>query len=98
MRSALAALPSGGAILGSVAPHAKSAQEIGQQGLAKDARTRQERVEQRLVAELTDRFAPWRVRSEAQGEIKLAPMAAKEQVLRLCNLLSSARAPRTGST
>jgi hypothetical protein len=92
VRSALAALPSGGAILGLVAPQAKSAQEIGQQGLAKDTRTTQERVEQRLVAELTDRFAPWRVRSEAQGEIKLGLLAAKEQVLRLRNLVLGTRA------
>jgi glycerophosphoryl diester phosphodiesterase len=92
VRSALAALPSGAAILGSVAPQAKSAQEIGQHGLATDTRTTQERVEQRLVAELTDRFAPWRVRSEAQGEIKLALLAAKEQVLRLRNLVLGTRA------
>lgn len=92
VRSALAALPSGGAILASVAPQAKSAQEIGQQNLAKDTRTTQERVEQRLVAELTDRFAPWRVRNEAQGEIKLALLAGKEQVLRLRNLVLGTRA------
>jgi hypothetical protein len=92
VRSALAALPSGSAILGSVAPQAKSAQEIGQQNLAKDTRTTQERVEQRLVAELTDRFAPWRVRSQAQGEIKLALLAGKEQVLRLRNLVLGTRA------
>jgi hypothetical protein len=92
VRSALAALPSGSAIIGAVAPQAKSAQEIGQQNLAKDTRTTQERVEQRLVAELTDRFAPWRVRSQAQGEIKLALLGAKEQVLRLRNLLLGTRA------
>src|SRR5262249_47312694 len=92
VRSRLAALPSGGAIVASVAPQAKSAQEIGQQNLAKDTRTTQERVEQRLVAELTDRLAPWRVRNEAQGEIKLALLAGKEQVLRLRNLVLGTRA------
>ena len=91
VRSALAALPSGSAILGSVAPQAKSAQETGQQNLAKDTRTTQERVEQRLVAELAERFAPWRVRSQAQGEIKLALLAGKEQVLRLRNLILGTR-------
>jgi hypothetical protein len=92
VRPALAALPSGEAILASVAPQAKSAQEIGQQNLAKDTRTTQERVEQRLVSWLTDHFAPWRVRSQAQGEIKLMLLAGKEQVLRLRNLVLGTRA------
>ncbi len=92
VRSALAALPSGGALLAAAAPQAKSAQEIGQQGLVKDTRTTQQRVEQWLVAELTHRFAPWRVRDEAQGEIKLALLAGKEQVLRLRNLVLGTRA------
>jgi len=92
VRSALAALPSGGAILDSVAPQAKSAQEIGQQHLAQDTRTTQERVEQRLVAGLTNHLAPWRVRSQAQGEIKLMLLAGKEQVLRLRNLVLGTRA------
>lgn len=91
-RAALATLPSGAAVLASVAPQAKSAQEIGQQNLVQDTRTIQERVEQRLVAELGERFAPWRVRREAQGEIKLALLAGKAQVLRLRNLVLGTRA------
>ena len=92
VRSALAALPSGAGVLAAVGPQAKSAQEIGQQNLVKDTRTTQERVEQWLVAELSDRLAPWRVRSEAQGEIKLTLLAGKEQVLRLRNLVLGTRA------
>jgi hypothetical protein len=92
VQSALASLPSGAAILASAAPQAKSAQEIGQQNLVKDTRTTQERVEQRLVAELSERFAPWRVRSQAQGEIKLALLAGKRQVLRLRNFILGTRA------
>jgi hypothetical protein len=92
VRIALAALPSGDSILASVATEAKTAQEIGQHGLAKDAQTTQERVERRLVAELTDRYPLWRLRGQAQGEIKLALLGGKEQILRLRNLVLGTRA------
>ncbi len=92
VRSALASLRSGAALLAATDAPAKSAQEIGQQGLAKDTRTTQQRVEQWLVGRLTDHLPPWRVRSEAQGEIKLALLGGKEQVLRLRNLVFGTRA------
>jgi hypothetical protein len=92
VRARLASLPSGNAVLASVAPAAKSAQEIGQQALVKDARTTQERVERWLVAGLTDRVPLWHVRSQAQGEIKLAVLGGREQVLRLRNVLLGTRA------
>jgi len=92
VRSVLASLPSGNALLSSAPAEAKSAQEIGQHGLAKDAQTTQERVERWLVDELNRRFALWRVRSQAQGEIKLALLGGKEQMLRLRNAVLGTRA------
>lgn len=92
VRAALASLPSGGPLLASVPVQTKSAQEIGQQDSAQHAPTTQERVEAWLVAGLADRFPLWRMRGQAQGEIKLALLEGKEQVLRLRNLVLGTRA------
>jgi len=92
VRARLASLPSGTSMLASVAPPSKSAQEVGRQDLPKDAQTTQERVERGLVAGLTDLFPLWRLRSEAQGEIKLTLLRGKEQVLRLRNVVFGTRA------
>ena len=92
VRAALVALPSGGPLLASLPVQTKSAQEIGQQESAQHAQTTQERVETRLVAGLADLFSLWRMRSQAQGEIKLALLGGKEQVLRLRNLVLGTRA------
>jgi hypothetical protein len=90
--AALAALPSGAPMLAAVPAETKSTQEVGQQGLQKDRRTTQQRVEQRLVAGLTDAFPLWRIRGEAQGELKLALLDGKEQILRLRNFVLGTRA------
>jgi hypothetical protein len=92
VRAALASLPSGGPLLASVPVQTKSAQEIGQHESAQHAQTTQERVEAWLVSGLADRLPLWQIRSQAQGEIKLALFRGKEQVLRLRNLVLGTRA------
>jgi len=92
IRTQLSALPSGASILASLPAEAKSAQEIAQQGRQPEEQTTQQRVERRLVAALTDLFPLWRLRGQAQGEMKLALLSGKERVLRLRNLLLGTRA------
>ncbi len=96
VRTALASLPSGPAILASMAEEVKSAQEIAQkpaQELTQEPpQTTQQRVERWLMARLDDLMPLWRVRGQAQGRIRLALLDGKEQVLRLRNLLLGTRA------
>ena len=70
----------------------KSAQETAHDAPREQPRTTQERVEEWLVSGLGRVFPLWRMRDEAQGELKLAFERGKGQVLRLRNLLLGTRA------
>jgi hypothetical protein len=92
IRAALTALPSGRSVLASVPAERTSAQEIARDTAQEHPRTTQERVEDWLVSGLGNVFPLWRVRDQAQGELKLAFQQGKGQILRLRNLLLGTRA------
>jgi hypothetical protein len=94
VRAALASLPSGASILASIPVESKSAQDIAQSAPSEHVPTTQERVERRLTAGLGDMFPLWRVRGQAQGQIQLALLDGKRQLLRLRNLALGTRAEK----
>jgi hypothetical protein len=92
VRASLRKLASGASILAAVPVEAKSAQEIGNVKPDEHEPTTQALTENWLIANLSAHFPLWRIRGEAQGELRLALLESKAQVLRLRNLVLGTRA------